>query len=225
MTLLQAEGISHSYFSSDRQFPVLKEVHFSLQECEAVFISGISGSGKTSLLHILSAIMKPLGGKLFFQGEDVFSLSHSRVSQLRKNFMGYIFQEPCFFSELSLLENVTLPLRLSGNLKGDLQNLAKEMLIDIGLGKRLEAMPRQLSVGQRQRGAIIRSLLLSPAVIFADEPTGNLDDENASFVMNLLFQEAKKKNIALVIVSHNSRFFSRSDRVLSLCDGKLEANQ
>ena len=218
--LLQAKSLNYSYSSNSS--PLLKSVNLSFSCGEKVLISGRSGSGKTTLLYLLSGIEKPSIGEVFFQGKDISLFSPSEMSRFRRRDIGYLFQEPSFLPSLNLWENILLPQRFSNKELSSIKENALTLIQTLGLENHLSSFPNELSVGQRQKISVIRAILSSPLVVFADEPTGSLDDENAFLVMKILFRLVEEKGISLVMVSHDKRFFPEANQVFELEKGRLK---
>ena len=219
MNILTVEKVSKTYGTAIVKVDALKEVSFSVSKGEFVAIIGPSGSGKSTLLNMIGALDYPTSGKVSIDGRDVFSMKEEALSVFRRRNIGFIFQSFNLVPELNVEENMILPILLDYQ-KPDKKHL--EGLLDmLGLQDRRYHLPSQLSGGQQQRVAIGRALATKPAIILADEPTGNLDSKNSQEVMNLLKLSAERYAQTLIMITHNQNYTSFSDRVLSVEDGIL----
>lgn len=215
--LLSAKDIKKSYKISKNNFlPVLKGITLDIYDGEIVAIVGKSGTGKSTLLHILGTLDKPDSGEVLFDGNNVFDMSEKNVSDFRNKSVGFIFQFHHLLPEFTALENVMIASMISGNKN---EEKAKDLLKEVGIADRESHKPSEISGGEAQRVAIARALINSPRLVLADEPTGNLDTENADAVMKILFSLREKFNHTFVIVTHNEEFAQRCDRVINLKDG------
>lgn len=199
---------------------VLRGVSLEVWAGEKVFLCGASGAGKTSLLYTLAGLEKPNKGEVLIAGEALYQLSRARQAKCRNQRMGYVFQSYALLPELTARENVCLPAMIGG--KGDFKR-ADELLDRVGLGKRLQHLPPELSGGEQQRVAIARALINDPEILFADEPTGNLDSKTGAEVMDLLLSLVDEQNKTLLVVTHDSALADSGDRKLELTDGRLAA--
>lgn len=220
--MIQAKSIYKSFGSLE----VLKGVDINIKEGEVVSIVGSSGTGKSTLIQILGTLEPPtlhkgIKTELKLFGEDIHLLSNRAISDLRNKYIGFIFQSHHLLPEFTALENVCLPGYIGKREKTSLQEQAKELLEQLGLGKRLQHKPDALSGGEQQRVAIARALINRPKVIFADEPSGSLDSKNAQELHELFFSLRKDFQQAFVIVTHNPELAGRADRQLRMHDGKL----
>jgi len=211
-TLLYGEDISHSF-----DYTLFKNITLSLSKKEKIAILGISGSGKSSLLHILSTLLKPNSGKVFIEGRDIYALKSSELLKLRRYYIGIIFQAHYLFNGFSAYENIELSQILT-NSKID-ENLLKLLRIEDILEKKVT----ELSGGQQQRVSIARVLTKNPKIIFADEPTGNLDRVTAYDVMDAIFEYIEDKSAGLFLVTHDENLAKRCDKIYRLEDEKLKA--
>ena len=215
--LLSAKDIKKSYkISKKNSLPVLKGITLDIYDGEIVAIVGKSGTGKSTLLHILGTLDKPDSGEVLFDGNNVFDMSEKNVSEFRNKSIGFIFQFHHLLPEFTALENVMIASMISGKKN---EEKAKELLKEVGITDRESHKPSEISGGEAQRVAIARALINSPRLVLADEPTGNLDTENADAVMKILFSLREKFNHTFVIVTHNEEFAQRCDRVINLKDG------
>lgn len=216
--VIQAKDIRKSYGSLE----VLKGVDLQIEEGEVVSIVGRSGAGKSTLLHILGTLDTPDQGQLLINGESVFDLSTKKLAEFRNQQIGFIFQFHHLLPEFTALENVCIPAFIQQTDVAATQKRAKELLDYLGLQDRLEHKPNQLSGGEQQRVAVARALMNQPAIVFADEPTGNLDSGTSEELHDLIFQLRKDFKQSFVIVTHNQELAKLSDRCLVMEDGRLK---
>ena len=216
--LLMAEKVRKDYATPEGPLSVLKGVDFTLAEREITFIVGRSGSGKSTLLHLFGGLDRATGGRIFFKGYDLSLMNEKELAIYRNQKIGFIFQFFHLLPELSLFENVLLPTLMAGS-----PNPARvrELLQRVGLEERQEHFPSELSGGEQQRAAIARALVNRPEIVFCDEPTGNLDDETAEIVFNLLLELREERGLALVIVTHDEARARQFENVYRLQDGVL----
>ncbi len=217
MALLSAENISRRYGS----LQVLKGVDISIEKGEIVSIVGSSGAGKSTLLHILGTLDKPDSGKVVLQNINATALSGSRLADFRNKHIGFVFQFHHLLPEFTALENVSIPGWIAHAKKTAVKERATELLTILGLRDRMEHKPNALSGGEQQRVAVARALINNPAIVFADEPTGNLDSANANELHQLFFDLRKKFGQTFLIVTHNEELSKISDRIVHMKDGKI----
>ena len=203
----------------DVKVTALDQVNIKIYANEITAVVGPSGCGKSTLLHLLSGMDRPTSGKVLLDGEDIYSLNDRMLTKLRSEVIGFIFQKFNLLPDLTVIENITLPADLS-NIKYDREYL-NYIIETLGLDERLDFFPRQLSGGQQQRVAIARALIKKPKIIFADEPTGNLDTKSGERFIEIMLDANKKLNLTFVIVTHNPDLALKSNRILSLQDGKV----
>lgn len=215
--MIEAKNIHKSY----GDLHVLKGVDVTIRQGEIVSIVGKSGAGKSTLLHILGTLDQPDQGTVSFDGTDVLSLDVKRMARFRNERIGFIFQFHHLLPEFTALENVCIPAFIKGDSEAKATKRAKELLDYLGLSDRLTHKPTQLSGGEQQRVAVARSLMNQPAVVFADEPSGNLDSSSSKELHDLLFQLRKDFNQTFLIVTHNTELAQMSDRTIVMQDGKL----
>ncbi len=215
--MLTAKGIQKYY----GDLWVLKGVDVEIKKGEIVSIAGPSGSGKSTLLHILGTLDKPDAGEIFLQEKKMSDLKGKALASFRNKHIGFVFQFHHLLPEFSALENVCIPGWLAGRRKKEVEDKAKELLTTLGVGERLENKPNALSGGEQQRVAVARALINNPDIIFADEPTGNLDSANARELHLLFFHLREKFQQTFLIVTHNEELAQMSDRILHMKDGKL----
>ena len=217
--LLAAKNISKSY----GKLAVLKSVDLSIDAAEIIAIVGASGAGKSTLLHLLGTLDKTDTGNIIFDGTDFTKLNDKALSAFRNQHMGFIFQFHHLLPEFTALENVCIPAYIAKENKADADARGLKLLPQLGLADRAEHKPSELSGGEQQRVAIARALINQPSIIFADEPTGNLDSNNANEINELFLKIRKEMGVAIVIVTHNSALASIADRQLHMKDGNFIA--
>lgn len=218
-SLLTAKNIYKSYPQGVGELEILRGVSLDIQIGDAIGIVGSSGSGKSTLLQIMGTLDRPNQGELIYQDKNLFDLSDEEVSLFRNQTMGFVFQFHHLLSELTALENVLLPCRIANQNIHRAAEYGKEILNMLGLGDRIHHYPNQLSGGELQRAAIARALIRQPKIIFADEPTGNLDSVNSRKIQELFFLIREQLKISLVIVTHDLHFAQKFPRVMHLKDG------
>lgn len=216
-TIVTATGVSRFYKRGTEDVRALDDVSFTLTSGEFVAIVGASGSGKSTLLHLLGAMDKPTSGSLTITGNDVATLTDAQATKLRRDVIGFVFQDFGLMPTLTVAENVALPLGIQ---KANSQEV-RELIERVGLGHRMHHRPEQLSGGEMQRSAIARALIRKPQLLLADEPTGNLDTASGDRIVELLRDVNKTFGVTLVIVTHNPALAGLADRQLMLADGRL----
>lgn len=219
MNLLEVKNISKTYGSGETAVKALKDVSFSVPKGEYVAIVGESGSGKSTLLNMIGALDTPTSGKVLIDGKDIFSMNDRKLTVFRRRSIGFIFQAFNLIPELTVEQNIIFPMLLDYQ-KPDKKYL-EELLMVLNLKERRNHLPNQLSGGQQQRVAIGRALITRPALILADEPTGNLDTRNSSEVIALLKEASKKYEQTIIMITHNRSIAQTADRVLQVSDGVL----
>ena len=215
--MIQAKGIEKSFGA----LKVLKGLDFSVEKSEVVSIVGASGAGKSTLLQILGTLSTPDRGSLVIGGVDVLSLKGDALAEFRNRHIGFVFQFHHLLPEFTALENVMIPAFIAGRSKKETQQRASELLRELGLGERLNHKPSELSGGEQQRVAIARALINNPSVLFADEPSGNLDTKTKEELHNLFFQLREKYGQTIVIVTHDPDLAKMCDRELFMVDGQF----
>lgn len=213
--ILQASNIHKSYGDIE----VLKGINLEVKHGEIISIVGASGAGKSTLLHILGSLDRPDQGSLMVDGSDVLKLGRKQLATFRNNKIGFVFQFHNLLPEFTSLENVAIPGYIGKRKAQEIEARAKELLTLLGLEPRSDHKPSQLSGGEQQRVAVARALVNSPSIIFADEPSGNLDSQNAEELHNLFFELREKLNLSFVIVTHNPDLAAMADRKLTIEDG------
>jgi putative ABC transport system ATP-binding protein len=219
MDILKVENLTKVYGSKENEVHALDGVSFSVKKGEFVAIIGPSGSGKSTLLHILGGVDRPTSGHVYMDGQDVYAQNEEQLAVFRRRFVGLIYQFYNLIPVLNVVENMTLPV-LMDNRKVNEKRL-KELIDILGLEKRLKNLPNQLSGGQQQRVSIGRALMNAPAVVLADEPTGNLDSKNSQEIMELLKASNRKYDQTLIVITHDENIALQADRVISIEDGKI----
>ena len=217
--LYKLDNINLTYQLNGTDIKVLKNINFEIKKDDRVAIIGESGSGKTSLLMLMSCLENPTSGSIIFNNEDLSKISEKKKTEIRKTKIGLIFQQFYLIPNYSALENIMFPMQIN-NIKNQ-KKKAISILSEIGLAHRKNNLPSELSGGEQQRVAIARAISVNPAIILADEPTGNLDRKNTELVSNLLLNYSKKKKISLILVTHNMELAKKCDRTVKLLDGYL----
>lgn len=223
MEILRVENLSKVYGSGETQVKALDNISFSVNRGEFVAIIGASGSGKSTLLHLLGGVDRPSSGKVYVDGTDIYGLDENKLAIFRRRQLGLIYQFYNLIPVLTVEENMTLPLLLDEQ-KVDQKHL-QELLKVLALENRIDHLPNQLSGGQQQRVSIGRALINHPALILADEPTGNLDSKNSEEIVGLLKGVNKQYNQTLIMITHDERIALQADRIISIQDGKIAKDE
>lgn len=218
MSILRAQNLVKYY----GQLKVLREVNLEIEEGTFVSIMGASGAGKSTLMHILGTLDNPTSGSVEIKGTDIYKLNARQQSAFRNKQLGFVFQFHHLLPEFSALENVSMPLWIAGLSKKEGLIKAQAILEKVGLSHRLHHRPQEMSGGEQQRVAIARAVVNDPAIIFADEPTGNLDTENAESIHQLFLELQRERGITLVVVTHNEELAQIGDRTLHMKDGVID---
>jgi lipoprotein-releasing system ATP-binding protein len=219
--LITVRNLCKSFTNGGASIDILKDLNFDLAAGETVAIVGPSGIGKSTLLHILGALDRPDSGQLFFKGENVFSYDDTALARFRNQSVGFVFQFHHLLPEFNAVENAMMPALIGGAGRRTAERIAEELLVRVGLKDRLLYRVGKLSGGEQQRVALARALVLKPAALLADEPTGNLDESNSEHVHSLLIELNQEYSMALVVVTHNSQLASFMSRRVTIADGKL----
>lgn len=219
MAILQAQNLKKVYGTGTNAVHALDGINLSVEKGEFAAVVGTSGSGKSTLLHMLGGLDRPTSGKVFVDGKDIFSLKEEALTIFRRRKIGFVFQSYNLVPVLNVYENIVLPIELDGK-KID-RHFVQNILETLGLSDRQDALPSQLSGGQQQRVAIARALASSPAIILADEPTGNLDSKTSQDVLSLLKVTSQKFSQTIVMITHNEEIAQMADRIILIEDGKI----
>lgn len=219
MEILKVEHLVKQYGKGDNAVLAVNDISFSVEQGEFVAIVGSSGSGKSTLLHLLGGVDRPTSGKVYIQGEDIYSLNSDKIAIFRRRHVGLIYQFYNLIPILNVKENITLPCELDGRTP-DKKELC-DLINTLGLKDRVSHLPNQLSGGQQQRVSIGRALINHPAILLADEPTGNLDSRSSDEIVELLKLSNQKYNQTIVMITHNLEIAKIADRILRIEDGRL----
>ena len=221
VAVLAAESVSKVYGKGANAFSALTDVSLAIQPGERVAIVGKSGSGKSTLMHLLALMDMPTSGKIYIQGQDVYALSAAKRALLRNQAFGFVFQQFFLNGTASVLENVILPLKIAGVPRRERQRRGMEVLELVELADKARNRANDLSGGQKQRVVIARALINTPQMIFADEPTGNLDTATGSHITELLFALNRDHNITLIVVTHDQELATQCERQIQIKDGRI----
>ena len=219
MSILETKDLREVYGTGDTAVRALDGVDLTIEHGEFVAIVGTSGSGKSTLLHMLGGLDRPTSGSVFVDGKDIFSFKDEALTIFRRRKIGFVFQSYNLVPVLNVQENIVLPIQLDGR-RVD-KAFVRQIVRTLGLEERLEALPSQLSGGQQQRVAIARALAAAPAIILADEPTGNLDSRTSQDVLGLLKITSQKFSQTIVMITHNEEIAQMADRILRIEDGRI----
>ena len=218
-TLLSATGLKKSYVIGSRTLDVLRGVDVEISRGGFVALRGASGTGKSTLLHLIGGLDTPNAGEIIFHGEKLSGFSEGKLTNFRNRSVGFVFQAYHLLPELTALENVCLTARIARTTAGDAEKRGRELLRRVGLSERTDHKPSELSGGEQQRVAIARALINEPALLLADEPTGNLDSKTGSEIIELLKSLRVEKNMTLIIATHDEKVAAHAERVIQLVDG------
>ncbi|MBR3589190.1 MAG: ABC transporter ATP-binding protein [Clostridia bacterium] len=219
MEILKVENLCKTYGEGENQVKALDDVSFTVNKGEFVAIIGPSGSGKSTLLHILGGVDKPTSGKVYMNGNDVYAQNDEQLAIFRRREVGLIYQFYNLIPVLNVVENITLPVLMDGQKVNEAR--LNELLTTLKLNGRENHLPNQLSGGQQQRASIGRALMNAPAVVLADEPTGNLDSKNSQEILELLKLSNQKYNQTLIVITHDEDIALQADRIIAIEDGKI----
>lgn len=220
--ILETHNIHKTYSTGkDSLLNVLKGISLSIAVSEIIAIVGPSGAGKSTLVHILGLLDRPTEGNVIFEGKNITSLRDEEISTIRNQKIGFVFQFHHLLPEFTALENVLMPALIAGQTIKKETERAVNLLNEVGLSERIDHKPSELSGGEQQRVAVARALMNNPKIIFADEPSGNLDSENADKLHNLIFDLRSKFGQSFIIVTHNKELAARADRIVTMVDGKI----
>jgi len=225
MAFIQVENLEKTYLTGELKTEVLKNINFSVEKGEFVAIMGPSGSGKSTLLHILGFLDKPSQGKYLFEDKTMNEYTDDELAKIRNSRMGFVFQSFNLLSRTTVLDNARLPLAYS-SIKEELWNkMALKAIDEVGLSHRQEYRPSQLSGGEQQRAAIARALVINPGVIFADEPTGNLDSKTGLQIMDIFKKLNHEKGHTIILITHEEEIADFAQRIIRLRDGRIESDK
>lgn len=219
MEILRIENLTKVYGSGENEVRAVDGISFSVEKGEFLAIIGPSGSGKSTLLHILGGVDRPTGGKVYMNGQDVYAQNEDQLAIFRRRQVGLIYQFYNLIPVLNVVENITLPVLMDGSPVNE--ERLNELLLTLGLDGRKNNLPNQLSGGQQQRVSIGRALMTAPAVVLADEPTGNLDSKNSHEIVELLKYCGKKYGQTLIVITHDESIALQADRVIAIEDGRI----
>lgn len=219
--LLSCQNLTKVYQEGENQTQVLKDVTFSMEEGELVAIVGSSGSGKSTLLHTLGGLDQPTSGEVFIKGQSLQKASTDELAKLRNQYMGFVYQFHHLMADFSALENVMMPMLIGKQNRSEAQDRAEKMLQAVGLAHRIKHRPSALSGGERQRVAIARALVNNPALVLADEPTGNLDRKTTESIFELILKLNQEQKIAFLLVTHDLQLAEKLSRRMVMQDGVL----
>ena len=219
MSILETKDLRKIYGSGDTEVRALDGVNLQIENGEFVAIVGTSGSGKSTLLHMLGGLDRPTSGSVIVDGKDIFSLKDEALTIFRRRKIGFVFQSYNLVPVLNVYENIVLPIELDGGKVN--KEFVQKIVQTLGLDGRLDALPNQVSGGQQQRVAIARALAAAPAIILADEPTGNLDSKTSQDVLSLLKVTSQKFSQTIVMITHNEEIAQMADRIIRIEDGKI----
>lgn len=220
--IIEVKGLRKIYRMGDEKIVALNDINFSIKLGEFCCLLGTSGSGKSTLLNLLAGLEKPTKGQIQIKNTNIEKLNEKQLAMFRRSHVGFVFQSYNLLPMLSALENVSLPLIFKGVPKGAREKRAREMLKSVGLDKRLKHKPSQMSGGQQQRVSIARAFITNPEIVFADEPTGNLDSKTTLEVMDLITSMARKNKQTLIIVTHDIEIATYADKVIYIKDGDID---
>lgn len=222
MPVLQTKNLTKHYRQGKTIVKALDGVTMSVERGEFISIMGRSGSGKSTLLHLLGTLDRPTSGEVILEGTDIAKLPGGKLPEIRRRKLGFIFQEYNLIPTLTALENVELPLKYAGVGRGKRRDLAKKALQAVGLGERMTHRPAELSGGEQQRVAVARAIAPRPAIILADEPTGEVDTHTAQEILDLMKELNRRRKLTFVIITHDPLVSSQTSRIIRLSDGKIQ---
>ncbi len=225
MAQIEIKDIRKVYRVDTEKIVALNRINLSIEQGEICCIFGTSGSGKSTLLNILAGLEKPSHGSVLIDGHDICKMSEKKLALFRQKNVGFVFQSYNLMSTLTALENVALPLQFRGMDKKKRNKYAMEMLKSVGLKERMKHTPNQMSGGQQQRVGIARAFVARPKIVFADEPTGNLDSKTTKEVMEIMIHLARKHHETLIIVSHDRDIAKYADRIIYIIDGNIKSDE
>jgi len=223
--VIECRGVEKTFYDGNRELRILRGIDLDVPEGEILAISGPSGVGKSTLLHIIGTLDRPTGGEVFFRGSPLTKVGRNAVNKIRNRDIGFVFQFYHLLPEFTALENVMMPAICKGAPRSEARGRSLELLEKVGLSERVTHKPGQLSGGEQQRVAIARALFNKPSVVLADEPTGNLDERTGQGIVDLLWALHETDGLTLVIVTHDTNLASKADRWTHLHEGRVEARK
>ncbi len=223
MEILRVENLNKIYGKGENQVKAVDNISFSVEKGEFVAIIGASGSGKSTLLHLIGGVDRPTSGKVFIDGKDIYTLNDDNLAIFRRRQIGLIYQFYNLIPVLNVAENITLPTKLDGKVADEKR--LNDLLKTLGLEKRKNNLPNQLSGGQQQRVSIGRAMMNEPALMLADEPTGNLDSKASEEIISLLRLSNKKYNQTVIVITHDEKIALEADRIITIDDGKIISDE
>jgi len=221
-SLLEVSDLYKSFGTKAGKVEVLKGINLKVAAGETIALVGASGAGKSTLLHVMGTLDRPTSGRVLFDNDDVLQMGDKELARFRNRSIGFVFQFHHLLPEFSALENTMMPLLISGMKKDEAEKVAVGLLADVGLAHRMTHKPGELSGGEQQRVAIARALVMSPRLLLADEPTGNLDMKSSDEIHDILAGINREKGITLIIVTHNERLAARMGKTIRMLDGRIE---
>lgn len=220
--IIEVKNVKKVYRMGKERISAIDDVSFTIQKGEFCCLYGSSGSGKSTLLNLMAGIEKLTSGRIIIKGKNVHSMSEKGLAKFRQNTLGFVFQSYNLMNSMTALENVELPMIFKHVSAKRRKKMAKDMLVKVGLGPRLRHKPKEMSGGQQQRVGIARAFVSKPEIVFADEPTGNLDSKTSKEVMDLIKEIAKANNQTIVMVTHDRRLAEYADKIIHILDGRIE---
>ncbi len=221
MAIIEIRDLKKTYKLGNEKVYALKKINLDIQKGEICCVLGTSGSGKSTLLNMLAGLEKPTKGSVKINGTEITSLSEKKLAKFRQQYLGFVFQSYNLLNQLTALENVAMPLMFKGMPRKRREKIAAKMLKNVSLDNRMKHKPSQMSGGQQQRVGIARAFVTKPAVIFADEPTGNLDSHTTEEVMKLMVEMCRKHDLTLVLVTHDLGISEYADKIVHIIDGEI----
>lgn len=221
MSIIEVKDLRKTYRLGNEKVHALKKINLSIEKGEICCVLGTSGSGKSTLLNMFAGLEKPTKGSVVIKGTEITKLSEKRLARFRQENLGFVFQSYNLLNQLTALENVAMPLMFKGMAKKRREKIAAKMLKNVSLDNRMKHKPSQMSGGQQQRVGIARAFVTKPSVIFADEPTGNLDSHTTEDVMKLMVEMCRKHNLTLVLVTHDLGISEYADKIVHIIDGEI----
>ncbi len=221
-TIIELKNVKKIYRMGNERICAVDDVSFTIKKGEFCCLYGVSGSGKSTLLNLMAGIEKISSGQIIIKGKHIHKMSEKGLAKFRQNYLGFVFQSYNLMNSMTALENVELPLVFKHVTSKKRKRLARDILKKVGLGARMKHKPKQMSGGQQQRVGIARAFVSSPEIVFADEPTGNLDSKTSKEVMDLIKSMAETNHQTIVMVTHDKRLTEYADRIIHIFDGKIE---